>query len=376
MRFVLDAAVMPRRQGQASAWEMANLVGQFLRSATIANGDIPPLGVSYDACTANSAVSAAFVGLMPEADMSKLAFFDQCRIQLPCSEIKFWPYGQLVWEGSSGEGNFPMLSFQDGWHIQKRVSLQSCSGVKMLCHGAVWTCLSGQMRQGIGSKTHSCSDTQSDRQAVARLSPCFTPRSWDSMGCNLHAFFGGLVAAISSASPGFSRLQLCVNALTLHYFLLLHCMVNKERFQSQWQSFSLALATVRSCGALCAATLASSFTTHEPRLLQELPIEFHFGRLKRHSPGSPSVKDLLYGMMLESTKQEQQLRSMDISALDQKQTTQSREPLTETQLKEAGKVALSSALQFQAFLMRDTSVESLYTRLRSWYPKEGGQMVI
>ena len=131
--------------------------------------------------------------------------------------------------------------------MQKRLWLQASSGIKILCYGCVFTCLSGQMRCGIGSKTHACSDMQSDKQSMARLSPCFTPRSWDSQGANLHCLLGALLASISTTSPAFSKFELAVNSMSLHYLLLLHVMCNRTRFGSSWATFSLATATLRNC---------------------------------------------------------------------------------------------------------------------------------
>ena len=53
-RWVVDALVLPRRQGQASAPELLRLAARFLQSATDCNGQVPPTGVAIDACSART----------------------------------------------------------------------------------------------------------------------------------------------------------------------------------------------------------------------------------------------------------------------------------------------------------------------------------
>ena len=373
-RFVLDACTLRRKQGQASSLEMLHLVDRFLLSATTCNGGIPPLGIAFDGATVNSKICRAFSGLLPESDFANMPFFGSCRIER-FPDLRFWPFGQLIYQDGDHKSSFPMQAFIDGYHAQKRFSLQGCAGVRFIVHGCVWTCLSGQMRAGIGARTHGCAETQSDRAAVARLSPTFTPRAWDCAGCQLHILIGSFIASVSSASPAFSKLELAEHSFCLHYMMILHLMCNRARFVDEWESFSLALTTIRNICSLASHCLMSCRSSFEPRLLQELPIEFHFGRLKRHCSGSPSIKDYLFAQAVETARQEQRLRGMDVAALNMQKTSQCRDALSDQELQEASKRALASALAFQAYIQIDTTVDDLYQHLRQWWPAVGQKLL-
>ena len=135
-------------------------------------------------------------------------------------------------------------------------------------------------------------------------------------GAQIHGFIGALVAAVTSASPAFTKLQIAENALTLHYVIILHVCCNRARFSDEYASFTLAIQTVHNLSTLAAHAIASCSTSLEPRLLQELPIEKHFARIKQHCPGSPGIKDGLYGMAIEAARQDRLLRGVDPASLN------------------------------------------------------------
>ena len=229
-RFIVDSLVLPRKQGCSSAEEMLQVAARFLAACASSNNQIPPVGVSFDGATNNTAVNKIFLGLVPEQEMLRLPFFEWCELQKLPREVSFWPFAQLLYRPEGKDTTWPMSSFLDGWHLQKRFSLQASSGARILVHGAVWTCLTGQMRCGVGARTHSCSDPQSDRQSVCRLSPAFTPRSWECAGAHIHQMLGALIAAVSTASVGFDKAAICENSFALHYLTVLHVMHNRGSF--------------------------------------------------------------------------------------------------------------------------------------------------
>ena len=130
----------------------------------------------------------------------------------------------------------------------------------------------------------------------------------------------------------------------------------------------MSLTTCRNICSLAGHAVACCRTSYEARLLQELPIEFHFGRLKAHCQGSPSIKDGVMAMAVETAKQERLIQSCEFG---KPKTEAKRDALTVEEVVLASKKALASSLQFQACICADTTPEDLYQHLRRWWPSIG-----
>ena len=95
-RFIVDSLVLPRKQGCSSAEEMLQVAARFLAACASSNNQIPPVGVSFDGATNNTAVNKIFLGLVPEQEMLRLPFFEWCELQKLPREVSFWPFAQPV----------------------------------------------------------------------------------------------------------------------------------------------------------------------------------------------------------------------------------------------------------------------------------------
>ena len=121
-------------------------------------------------------------------------------------------------------------------------------------------------------------------------------------------------------------------------------------FKKSWQERSISVTTLRNISRMVAGTVATCLTDLEPAALQEGRIEQHFGNIKKHAAGAPTLKDLILGSAKEHARQACLLRDLCAENLPNNFTTQSREPIAGEELPKLGQQALASAIQLQCWI--------------------------
>ena len=58
---------------------MFELIGHFLHIATLANGCIPGMGVSYDMHAGHAFIDRAYLGMLPRTQLRTVEFFRDCK---------------------------------------------------------------------------------------------------------------------------------------------------------------------------------------------------------------------------------------------------------------------------------------------------------
>ena len=182
----------------------------------------------------------------------------------------------------------------------------------------------------------------------------------------------GLIAACTVSSPAFSKRELIINALVLHYWCLLHVSTNMHTFKKSWQERSISVTTLRNISRMVAGTVATCLTDLEPAALQEGRIEQHFGNIKKHAAGAPTLKDLILGSAKEHARQACLLRDLCAENLPNNFTTQSREPIAGEELPKLGQQALASAIQLQCWITPDLTVSECYDQLVNFWNRSDG----
>ncbi|CAE7315496.1 unnamed protein product [Symbiodinium sp. CCMP2592] len=369
---VFDLAVLPRPQGQADSQTLLRFVASALDSCARVNNGVPVIGASHDGASVNSMLNRCQSGLESEDVLRNFPFFRDCVVEPMAPQLPCFPYKQLRYMQQH-----LLVGCTDGWHCQKRYGLQHSSGIRYITYGCMTVCLTPEVRANIGHQIHCLFDTMSDKHAAARMSHVFMPLSFDALGAHVHGVYGALLASFTTASHAFSKHEHAVNAFSLYYGLLLHMMTNRARFGDDAGLYSISTITLRNLCSLCAHGIQSTrIPGLEPRLVQELPIEHHFGRLKSHFRGQGSIRDAVHALRLEAGKQARRLEHVaDPSELDARTSAESREALGADEILECAKEGLAAALQFQAFLMPDDRPEDLYEHLRKWYPAIGHKLL-
>ena len=137
-KWIVDLACVPRPQGYADSQEVLQMLGQVLQAATAANDMLAPIGASFDGGTPNSKANRAFCGLLTLEELMGIPFFQDCAV-VSMPEAPCWPFAQLQYRG--GRQPQPMYGCNDGWHNQKKYSLQHSSGCRFCVHGILWVSL-------------------------------------------------------------------------------------------------------------------------------------------------------------------------------------------------------------------------------------------
>ena len=340
-------------------------VCQVLDEATRSLAGNPPQGTVCDAAPCNSMVIRAFVGQLPASIMEQHDFLKQCTVEVP--KLKFWPFGFV----KHGEAQNLMTSFLGGFHIQKRFGLQFQSGARKVVLGQVYVELSGMLGAGLPPAAYCVREPQSDKHSACRMAPCYIGRNWLCLGTHVYALLGGLISACTCASTAFSKRELVFNALSLHYWCVLHAACNRHRFGKAWQCYSISITTLRNISRMAAGAVATSLTNLEPAALQELRVEQHFGLIKKHAQGSPTLKDLIMGTAKEHARQACILRSMTAEELPTAFTTQARDAISEGELPRLGQEALGCAIQLQCFISKDLTPSDCYFFLLDFWQRHG-----
>ncbi|CAE7364026.1 INVS [Symbiodinium sp. CCMP2592] len=346
--WVFDILVVPRAPaaGKAcTASETLEMVADVFQEATTAAGGVAPHGLAFDGGSNNQRLLQIFLGHSDLRLQESLPFFKDCVIDDMLQQLPFWPHRFLRHDHRI------LVAFNGAYHYQKRYSLAHLAGCRKIRHGALFADLSIELCSGLPHSAYLVSDAQSDLAAAQRMSTPFVGRQWQSPGVLLHAFVGALICSCTTASPGFSREDLCLNAMSAMYLLLLH----RAEAARQWPEWaernrkSLSDITVKNGVALMHFVVVACLCDDtEPRSLQELAIEHHFGRLK----------------VL-------QLSRMPEAALQERCSSFARPALDMDTLKNIAKKALRTALEFQCFISVDTAPSELYGDFQKWWRKQG-----
>ena len=369
MRWLFDVCTVPRPPGVASALETLELVSRVLQQATRAGG-MPPNGLAFDGGANNSKLLAVFLGQLDPALQDELPFFRDCKKDASLLELPFYPHQFLRY------GSDILVCFNGSYHWQKRYSLAHLSGCRKIRHGGIYTDLSVELSNGLPEAAYIVSDAQSDVASCQRLSPPFCGKTWASLGVVVHGVLAALICSATTGSVGFSMEDICRNAMSALYLLLLH----RSEASRQWTDRaernrnSLSDITLKNGVALAHFAVVCTLTGGEPRFLQEAGIEHHFGRLKAPYRGHPNLKDYLYGHRSLCSRQIRQLQSLSDTAIQDRTSSFDRTPLTLDTVKKLSRQALSSALQFQACISENAVPGELYADLRKWWHGEGQEL--
>ena len=351
-RWQFDLCAMPVGRGTSSD-TVLELAARILQEMTDANAGLCPTGCAYDGGSAN--------GQTPPEVMKNLPFFSSCKVVTP--ELKFWPYGYL------SHGGHALVSFNGAFHWLKRFSLQFLSGCRKVCLGALWVDISVELEAGLPEHVYTAVDPQSDKAAAMLLSPPFVGSGWMSLGTHLMSLLAGLFVTCTTGSIGYSKTEMALNSCSALYLLVLITMGNQQRFKQHWRQHSLADVTVRNGCALAHFSAMSCMSTYEPKFLQEIGIERHFGHLKAPFRGSPSFKDYLYGNLAWNCKQTKRLSKLQPEDFLEMNSTRARDALSMDEMKTASKQACASAVQLYSWISEDQAPCDVYDSLRTWWPR-------
>ena len=137
------------------------LTGQVLNAVLRAN-QLPPAGLAMDGGTSNVMVLKATLGLLPQADLNKAAFFCDCSYEdLP--KLPFFPFRMLVHRKRQILGSLDCL------HTLKRYACHHFSGTRVVHYGQAPMHPSHLLIGKIPMKAFIGTDGQSDREAQRGL---------------------------------------------------------------------------------------------------------------------------------------------------------------------------------------------------------------
>ena len=206
--WVFDILVVPRAPGVGSATDTLEMVAAVFQEATTAAGGVAPHGLAFDGGSNNQRLLQIFLGHSDLRLQESLPFFKDCVIDEMLKELPFWPHRFLRHD------NRILVAFNGAYHYQKRYSLAHLAGCRKIRHGALFTDLSIELCEGLPHSAYLVTDAQSDTAAAQRMSTPFVGREWQSLGILVHASLGALISACTTGSPGFTREDLCHNAMT------------------------------------------------------------------------------------------------------------------------------------------------------------------
>ena len=213
MRWLFDVCTVPRPPGIASALETLQLVSRVLQQATQAGG-MPPNGLACDGGSNNSKL----LGIFGAARSSSAEYFAllsrlQGGRQSPGAALLATSVPPL-------RVRHPCV-LQRLNHWQKRYSLAHLS--RKIRHGGIYVDLSAvDLTNGLPEAAYIVSDAQSDVASCQRLSPPFCTKTWASLGVVVHGVLAALICSATTGSVGFSMEDICQNAMSALYLLLLH----------------------------------------------------------------------------------------------------------------------------------------------------------
>lgn len=90
-----DVCMVPMKpgHGHCKAAFVLSLLGQLLENFCAANGDQPPISISYDNGLSNAAIAAAMLGMLPGKDLGMTPWFRFCTYSKP--KFPMWPFRVL-----------------------------------------------------------------------------------------------------------------------------------------------------------------------------------------------------------------------------------------------------------------------------------------
>ena len=369
-RFVFDTAFLPKKKAGLTGAEMLDLSGRYLAAVTGACNK-PPLSMAFDGATINMKLNLSFCGLVDEAELEGIPFFSCCTIKR-LQNMRFWPFGQLIYSPPHLELKFAMLGMNGGYHIQKRFSLQFAASVRKVLIGDVWVDTSVLLQHGLPHSVYSCGDCMSDRDAVARLTPPYLGRSCFSLGAHVAGMLAALFASFTTGSRGYSKREHAVNSFTLYFILLLHLAENKLKHGRDAACVSLSAVTVKNMVCACAHAINCAMTDTEPQTIQELGVENWFSMIKGAYRGSPTVKDGLLGSASVTLKQIAELRKVSPEMLCQKLATEeSRDGLDEAMLQTLSAQGCRTAIEWYCYVSVDLTPDDAMSHLQKWFETQG-----
>ncbi len=106
-----DSCMLPVRTKSLNKDNVFQVFGQWLKRATKANMDKPPLATAADGHGCGTYVNAAYNGLLPPPMLAQAPFFDEASVR-PL-HLPLCPYGVLVWREE------PCFGLKDPPHVQK-----------------------------------------------------------------------------------------------------------------------------------------------------------------------------------------------------------------------------------------------------------------
>ena len=106
----------------------------------------------------------------------------------------------------------------------------------------------------------------------------------------------------------------------------------------------------------------------EAAACQELAIESHFSRVKAPYRGMPTVRDMIYGSLLNHI---QQMKALQQVSFCQKLPADREFAVPEEELSNLSKKALATTCELHSMLVVDRTAEQSYSLLRAWYHSEG-----
>ena len=360
-RFVFELCCLPTRTVLGTSDVMFTLLSQVLDAATEVSDGRAPSGIAFDGATVNSKLLRFFVGLLPAEEWESLPFFQHCRINYP--KFKYWPFGHVLHKDDL------MVSFHGAWHLQKRYSLQFMSSARKVRFADLFTDLSSMLHEKLPVRAYMCTDVQSDKQAIMRLSVPFLTRSWSGLGQIAYALVAALLASGTTASPGFSKRETAANAFSAFYLLLLHVVYNDQSKRDGTES--IHITTLRNATALASCIITACMTSVEHRHIQEKTVEEHFSRIKSAYRGHPSVRDGQFGVLCTHAKQAKRLERETPETLGSSSSCQSREALTHEDLVKIAQTALATSVQFFCMLCAEETGDELVWKLIKWWKERG-----
>ena len=344
-RHFFEVDMIPRcpRKGSASeskAGAAATLAefGAVMLAATKANHGLPPSSGAMDGGGANSYINNCLLGVLPD-ELMHVPFFDQCQKQN--LKIPAFPYKALFFQGKHFVGGN-----NDCCHIMKRLSFHIASGVRTPRWGDVFINLSWMTQGGLPVRSLATEDLQSDKDMAKRLNSFYVVPGWGGAGCLVAQFIFGLVTSSWTAARGVEFKEGLQNALVSYYAILIQTHQSMERYGRGFQKHWLPIQSIRNVLDLAAHIIIQSRhwpaeTPWRPQSRQESAIEWHFGQAKTVTCGSPTVKDLLYGVYMVHGKH---LRE---SSIWDDFTRETIEPVSAQELLSMAESALDGAASFQ-----------------------------
>ncbi|CAE7658027.1 abcB2 [Symbiodinium sp. CCMP2456] len=370
----LDMTPVFQGKDQGKSDFILKITGQCMRSLSRACAGIPPLSVSFDNGTSNGLLNKALLGLLQPSELVGVPFFAACSKQ-KVTQIPMFPFGYLVWSapGEEKAASYAVTGFRDLYHCIKNYTLQHMSFTRTVNHGQFWCEYLPMLQGGLSAQAFSARDAQSDKCAFARLNPAHLAAStWLGDGARCMIFLASIMtsAILTRQTPAVTF----ANACCAYYLICLHVSENMRRFGGRHKDFSLPSITVRNLAQMLAHTMLACLT-HETgnawdlSCRQERVCESHFSRIKRPYAGTPSIRDGVYGTVLEH------LRVYKQSLKSKWPDPAPREGITMQQATELAARAMQDACFWQSFLSKSRSAQTLRHDLEHWFQTSGKRLL-